>query len=264
MTSRVRPSTSSGRTRLLKLVLAYEGTRFAGWQRQKGHRSIQETVEQALHQILRERVSVAGAGRTDSGVHAEGQAAHVTIRSKMPLPTLHRALNAVLPEEVLVRSVRLVPRGFHARYSAKLKHYRYSIWNGPERPLFDRSFVTYVREPLDAAKMRRAARRLTGKRDFRAFYSKPRGSGAASSSRSHSGREVASTVRHLRSLTVTRAGSKILIDAKADGFLYHMVRRIAGALIEAGKGKPVDVTRTGFVAPTAPAKGLCLMEVRYV
>ncbi len=228
----------------LKLVIAYDGTRFAGWQRQKGHRSVQQVLEEALHEILREKVRITGAGRTDSGVHAEEQVAHVRVRSKMPAPALKKALNAVLPEDVLVRSVSIAPRGFHARYSAKLKHYRYSIWNAPTRPLFDRDFLTHVHPPLDLARMRRAARQLVGKRDFKAFHS--------------SGREVSSTVRHVRSLTVTRQGRKILIDAKADGFLYHMVRRIAGVLIEAGKGKPAPA-----VAPTAPAKGLCLIEVRY-
>lgn len=254
--------------RTLKLLIAYDGSRFAGWQRQKGRRSVQETLEETLRQILQEKVHVTGAGRTDAGVHAEGQAAHITVRNRMPAPVLHQALNALLPEDILIRSIRPAPRGFHARYSAKSKHYRYSIWNGSLRPLFDRDFLAHVREPLDVARMRRLARELQGRRDFRAFHS--------------TGRPVRSTVRHLKRLTVTRKGPLIRIDAVADGFLYHMVRRIAGLLIEAGKGKPVHLTRTqcpipvgrgatarqtgsapGFVAPTAAAKGLCLLEVKY-
>lgn len=229
---------------LLKLVIAYDGTRFAGWQRQKGHRSVQQTLEETLRQILQEKVPVTGAGRTDAGVHAEGQAAHISVRSRMPAPVLHRALNALLPEDLLVRSIRPAPRGFHARYSAKTKHYRYSIWNSPLRPLFDRDFLAHVREPLNPVKMRRLAGELQGRRDFRAFHS--------------TGRPVRSTVRHLKRLTVTRKGPLLRIDAVAAGFLYHMVRRIAGLLIEAGKGKPLPA-----IAPTAPAKGLCLLAVRY-
>ncbi|MBI3322407.1 MAG: tRNA pseudouridine(38-40) synthase TruA [Candidatus Omnitrophica bacterium] len=230
--------------RLLKFVIAYDGTRFAGWQVQPGHRSVQQSLEEALHRILQEKVRVTGAGRTDAGVHAQGQVAHAAVRSKMPLPALQKSLNAVLPEDVVVHSLTAAPRRFHARYSAKSKHYRYSIWNSPVRPLFDRNFLTHVRDPLDPAKMRRLAAQLQGKRDFRAFHS--------------AGREVANTVRHLKRLTLTKKGPLLQIDAAADGFLYHMVRRITGLLIEAGRGKPLPP-----VAPTAPAKGLCLMEVRY-
>ncbi len=225
-------------------MVAYDGTRFAGWQRQKGHRSVQEVLEAALRKILQEKVRVTGAGRTDAGVHAAGQVAHTAIRSRMPVPTLHRALNAVLPEEILVRSIRPAPRAFHARFSARSKHYRYSIWNNPLRPLFDRDFLVHVREPLNLARMRRFARRLQGKRDFAPFHS--------------TGRPVRSTIRHLKRLTLTKAGSLLQIDAVADGFLYHMVRRIVGLLLEVGKGKPAPE-----IPPTAPAKGLTLVEVRY-
>lgn len=230
--------------RTLKLLIAYDGTRFAGWQRQKGHRSVQEVLEKTLQKILQEKVHVTGAGRTDAGVHAAGQVAHIVIRSSMPIPTLHRALNAVLPEDVLVRSIRPAPRGFHARYSAKAKHYRYSIWNDPLRPVSGRSELVHVPQRLDLARMRRLARQLRGRRDFGRFHS--------------TGREVRSTVRHLKRLALTKRGPLLQIDAVADGFLYHMVRRIVGLLLEVGKGKPAP-----SIAPTAPAKGLCLVGVKY-
>lgn len=242
-----------------KLTVAYDGTGFAGWQRQKNGRTVQDTLEQALGKILGSKVNVVAASRTDSGVHAWGQAAHVKLRSSLPLATLHRALNALLPEDLLIRSIQVAHPKFHARYSAKSKWYRYRIWNRPDRPLFDRRFLLHVREPLDLPAMRQAARTLTGRRDFRAFHSEPGGvSGEASSGRSRSGRPVASTVRTIRSLALRSHQGELRIDVKADGFLYHMVRRIVGTLIEIGKGKAPPA-----IAPTAPAKGLCLMEVCY-
>ena len=185
-----------------------------------------------------------GAGRTDSGVHACGQIAHATIAGARTCscPQLHRALNAVLPEEIVFRSIRWAPRTFHARYCAVSKWYRYTLWNHPVRPLFERARVLHVPAPLDLAAMRRAARGLIGRRDFRAFHS--------------SGRPVGSTVRHLRRLTISKQGPRLHIDAEADGFLYHMVRRIVGLLLEVGKGKEPP-----RIPPTAPAKGLCLMKV---
>ena len=230
--------------RLLRLTIAYEGTGFAGWQRQKNARTVQAVLEQAFRQILQEKTGIVGAGRTDAGVHAQGQVAHAAIRSRMPLSKLHRALNAVLPEDVLVRSLRPAPQGFHARYRAKSKWYRYTIWNDPIRPLIERRRALHVPARLDLGAMRRGARRLLGRRDFRAFHS--------------SGRSVASTVRTLKRLSVWKEGKFLFIDAEADGFLYHMVRRIAGLLLEAGKGKPPPP-----IPPSAPARGLCLMQVHY-
>lgn len=242
--------------RLLKLVIAYDGTHFVGWQRQKNARTVQETAEKAFRQILGARVSLVGAGRTDSGVHAEGQVAHVKIRSTLSPRILHRALNAILPEDVLIRSVEIAPRGFHARYSAKSKRYHYRIWNQPLRPLFDRTRLLHIPSALNIPRMKRVARSLQGRHDFRAFHS--------------SGRPIASTIRTLRSLTIKTRQGVISIEAEADGFLYHMVRRIVGLLIEVGKGKipPSSVCSLlngthRLIAPTAPAKGLSLLHVRY-
>lgn len=225
--------------RRLRLVVAYDGTDFVGWQRQKRGRTVQKTLEQALREILGRRVPVTGAGRTDSGVHAQGQAAHIEVASRMPPAELQRALNALLPADVSVRSVRPVGRRFHARYSAKSKWYRYTIWNDPVRPALERRQVAYISSPLDLRAMQRAAGLLRRARDFRAFGSR------------------GSPIRRLKQLRIRKEGSRIFIDVRADGFLYHMVRRIAGFLIEAGRGRVTPIP------PTAPAKGLCLMEVRY-
>ena len=152
-------------------------------------------------------------------------------------------MNALLPEDIVIRSIQSAPAGFHAQYSAKAKTYRYTIWNRPIRPLFNRSQVLHIPQPLDTKAMRKAARLLEGRRDFRAFQS--------------SGRPARSTVRTLHSLRVRTNQGIITIEAEADGFLYHMVRRIAGLLIDIGKGK------TPLIPPTAPAKGLCLIKVQY-
>ena len=237
-------------------MIAYDGTRFVGWQRQKNGRSVQETLEQTFRQLLREKVQVTGAGRTDSGVHAEGQVAHADIRSPIPTQILHRALNALLPEDLLVRSVQVVPNRFHARYSARSKWYRYTLWNHPLRPLLERDRVHHVPTPLNLRAMKRATRLLQGRHDFRSFGSK--------------GGTVSTTVRHLRELSIRKEGARILIDARADGFLYHMFRRICGLLLGVGKGRvaPKEIPlllrgESRWIPPTAPAKGLCLMEVRY-
>ena len=245
------------RPRTIVLTLAYEGTNFLGWQRQKNARTVQAVLEDALQQILGKPVKVTGAGRTDSGVHAEAQVAHAAIRSAMPLKTLHRALNAVLPEDLLVLSLKTAPSNFHARYSATRKRYRYVIWNRPHRPLFDRTRLTYVSTPLDLKKMRQAARLLRGRHDFKAFHS--------------AGRPARSTRRTLSSLTLRAQNGMLVIEAEADGFLYHMVRRIAGLLLEVGKGQwEPEVVRdllagkNSVIPPTAPAKGLCLAKIWYV
>ncbi len=238
-------------SKTVKLTVAYDGTPFTGWQRQNGSRTVQSCLESAFRKILQQSVKITGAGRTDSGVHAEGQVAHAVICSDMPIKTLHRALNAVLPEEVVIRSLSKTPKTFHARYEARRKTYRYTIWNKPERPLFERSCVWHIPAPLNLKTMERAARLLEGKRDFCAFHS--------------AGRPVASTIRNLYRLRIRGKRGKIVITAEADGFLYHMVRRIVGLLVEIGKGRleANAVMQSKVIPPTAPAKGLCLVRVHY-
>ncbi len=240
-----------------KVTLAYDGTRFAGWQKQKNARTVQSVLEQAFERILGRPIRIVGAGRTDSGVHAEAQVAHIRVETQMPLARLQRAVNAVLPEDVLVLSIRKVPSGFHAQYSAKSKWYRYTLWNHRLRPVSDRNELWHVPVPLDLKAMKKAARWLKGRHDFKAFAS--------------TGRDHATTVRHLKRLSLRRQGPTIRIDAEADGFLYHMVRRIVGFLVEVGKGRvPPSAAaelldgKRPVVAPTAPAKGLSLIRVTYL
>lgn len=225
------------------MVLAYDGTDFAGWQTQKNVRTVQQTLEQALQQLTGRKVRVTGAGRTDSGVHAEAQVVHAVVASRLSLVEIRKALNAILPSDVVIRSAESAGPKFHARYSAQSKWYRYQIWNDPVRPMAARERVYHLAERLDLPAMRRTARKLTGRRDFKKFAS--------------AGSPVRSTVRTLR-LKIARKGPLVTLDFQANGFLYHMARRITGFLIEIGKGKPAP-----SIPPTAPARGLCLMEVRY-
>lgn len=240
-----------------RLTLEYDGTEFEGWQRQpEGHRSVQAELEHALAAIAGTRVTVAGAGRTDGGVHAEGQLAAVSFETSLDPDTLRRALNAKLPVDMAVVAAAHAPSGWNPRFAAREKHYRYQIWNAPERsPLRARRFHHEPR-PLDRDAMADAARRLTGKHDFASFQA--------------AGSTVTSTVRTLRLLSVAGvAGGELAIDAHGDGFLRHMVRNLAGTLLEVGLGRRppawVEEVREArdrrCAAATAPARGLVLLSI---
>ena len=228
----------------LRFLVAYDGTRYGGWQRQRNAPTVQAKLEAALRRLAGRRVVVVGAGRTDAGVHAWGQVAHATVATRLPPRILCQALNALLPPDILVRRVSRAPATFHAQFDAARKWYRYRLATGPVRPLFDRPYVSYVPQPLDLAAMQRAARRWRGRHDFRPFHS--------------AGRSVADARRTIHRLRLTRRGRELRVDVEADGFLYHMVRRMVGALLVVGQGKPLPA-----VPPTAPAKVLCLMRVTY-
>lgn len=248
-------------SRILKLVLSYDGTDYVGWQRQASGISIQAMVEEALAPIEGGEVSVVGAGRTDAGVHALGQVASVSIESPIDLGSLRRALNATLPADVRVREVMEVPSGFHARFSARGKTYRYYIRNDDWVSPFERRYVLHLPQPLDDRAMVEASRTLIGRHDFAAFQA--------------AGSDVATTERTVHDLTITRveegAGALVTIDIEADGFLRHMVRTIAGTLIEVGQARrdPSDIARVqasrdrSQAGPTAPAHGLFLVRVSY-
>lgn len=259
--------------RTLKLVLAYDGTRFVGWQRQAEGSSIQGLVEDALARIEGCPVAVAGSGRTDAGAHALGQVASVRLAHPMPTADLHRALNAMLPADVRVLSVDEAPDGFHARYSAREKTYRYLLAPAPSGPFAGR-FAWVVPFALDAAAMDAAAKALVGEHDFGAFQS--------------TGTPVAHARRHITRARVREEpldamlgtalappglpGARVLaFEVTADGFLRHMVRAIAGSLVEVGSGRRGapwlgEVLRSGVrreAGPTAPACGLFLVGVGY-
>lgn len=250
----LHPPTAS---RNIKLVLAYDGTDFAGWQRQADRPTVQQTVEEVIERVTGERVNLIGAGRTDAGVHALGQVANFHTRSRLPTDDLQRALNALLPRTVAVLEAREVAPEFHARYQAVGKHYRYTIHNHPIRPVLDRHLVLHIRRRLNLTRMRRAARCLVGEHDFAAFTTHAR--------------LQSNTVRRVDELSIRRNGPRVLVDIKGSGFLYNMVRAIVGTLIEVGRGRLAPEAVAEILAggdrrragPTAPAHGLCLVSVRY-
>lgn len=243
---------------MLKLTVAYDGTDFAGWQVQPQRRTVQGAIEEAWREITGEDVRLTASGRTDAGVHAEGQVVGLETATKIPPEKLRAALNAKLSQDVVVQLVEPAPAGFHATHDALRKTYRYQIHNSRVRPLFDRQYVWhYPAAQLDERAMGEGGGALVGRHDFACFES--------------TGSERASTVRTITLLEVVRHGDRIDIEVTGDGFLYNMVRAIAGTLVEVGRGaKPViwtsevlasrDRTQAG---PTAPAQGLVLARVDY-
>jgi len=241
-----------------KLTIEYDGGPFVGWQRQDNSVSVQALIEEAVERFCGERVVAQGAGRTDAGVHAAGQVAHVDLSAEKPTDTVRAALNFHLkPHPIAVVEAEIVPTGFHARFSASWRRYRYRILNRRAPPALDRGRVWHVAVPIDAAAMADAATLLVGRHDFNSFRS------AAC--------QAASSVKTLDLLTVSRAGDAIAIDVGARSFLHNQVRILAGTLQLVGRGQwtrddvgealaACDRTRAG---PTAPPQGLCLMEVRY-
>jgi tRNA pseudouridine38-40 synthase len=240
-----------------KCVCAYDGGHFDGWQSQPGGGAVQDAIERCLKSILGEDVRIHGSGRTDAGVHARGQVFHFDAAWKHGPGKLLAAFRGELPRSIQVRSARTVDGDFHARFSARGKIYFYQLHRGAADPFLD-PFCWSVQRTLEAGPMRAAALCLTGRHDFRAFSAS-------------NGVERENTVRCLRRLEVTARGARLRITAEADGFLYKMVRSLAGALVAVGQGKltPGQVEtilnsghRTHAVQ-TAPAKGLFLDRVLY-
>jgi tRNA pseudouridine38-40 synthase len=241
------------------LTIAYDGTRYAGWQRQAGEDTIQERLERAFATIFGQRVPVEGAGRTDAGVHAIAQAASVALPRPFPLERLVLALNGNLPDDIAVRTARPVADGFHARFAACGKRYVYRCVISRVRPALGRAYYHWVRRPVDREAMAAASRCLVGRHDFAAFASNP------GYPRRHG------TVRTIQHLHLWRRPWGIDFAVQGDGFLYNMVRAIAGTLLDVGTGRlrPVDVAeilgsrdrRRG--GPVAPACGLYLLAVLY-
>ncbi|MBU1124875.1 MAG: tRNA pseudouridine(38-40) synthase TruA [Candidatus Omnitrophica bacterium] len=244
--------------RNIKLTIEYDGAAYAGWQVQHNSpRTIQGIIEKVLGRILQEKVRLIGSGRTDAGVHAKAQVANFKTLSYCSLEKLQKSLNGLLPDDIVVTRIAGKPLLFHSRFSAKAKHYRYTILNRPFPSAFARTTAYFYPYSLELKPMRKAAAVLVGRHNFRSFQA--------------ADKKERDSVRTISQLEVKRVKDLIYIDIEADGFLYTMVRVIVGTLIEIGRGRlPVarmkeilnarDRKRAG---PTAPACGLCLVKVYY-
>ena len=241
----------------IKLTLQYDGTAYHGWQIQKNAITVQQVVTDALKKITRESVTVVGCGRTDTGVHAENYVCNFHTDAAIPAEKYPYALNANLPDDIVCFGAEEVDDDFHANKSAVAKRYVYKILNREFSDAVMHRYAWHYKYPLDTQKMREAAKAFIGEHDFIGFAS--------------SGFTVKTTVRKIYSLDVTKDGDIITIDIKGNGFLYNMVRIIAGTLVFCGSGKinPADMTdiinskNRDKAGITAPSEGLCLKEVYY-
>ena len=241
----------------LLLTISYDGTNYSGWQVQPNGLAVQQVVEEALEQLLKERVQVRSSGRTDAGVHARAMAASFTTSRNLPMQAFVEGTNRFLPADIAVQSARIVPDGFKPITMAHAKQYRYTIINSSVRSPLDRLYSWQVREPLDLAAMTEAASRFVGSHDFAAFRA--------------SNCVAKTTVRRIDSVEITQHGSRITIDVIGGGFLKNMVRVMVGTLVDIGKGRftPSDIDRLLLrgdrkeAGCTAPACGLCLIQVFY-
>lgn len=241
----------------IALGVEYDGSQFHGWQRQNGLHTIQGSLEQALSKVADHEVQIACAGRTDTGVHATGQVIHFDSDADRNTRSWLYGANAFLPKDICVRWSKQVDEEFHARFSASARRYQYFILNNPIRPAIFRSGLTWQYRPLDHEKMHQAGQRLLGEKDFTSFRSVEC--------------QSKTPMRNVHHLNVIRRGDIVVIDIKANAFLHHMVRNVAGVLMAVGSGrKPVEWVehvlqakdrRQG--AETAPAYGLYLLEVDY-
>ena len=244
--------------RRIRLITEYDGTNYAGWQRQLNAVSVQQRIEEALRSLTGEQaLTVTGASRTDAGVHALGQNAHFDTSSRIPADKFAYALNTLLPEDIRISASREVSQRFHARFSASGKEYRYLFYSSPHASALYRNICAHVFYPLDISAMRREAEALTGTHDFAPFAA--------------SGSSVKNTVRRIDAISIEETPPFIEMRVSGNGFLYNMVRIIAGTLIGVGSGKlEPGAIRRAFESSsrlelgiTAPPQGLTLMRVDY-
>lgn len=239
------------------LKIEYDGTRYSGWQIQPNGITVQEEIEKAIEKLTGEQVNIVGSGRTDSGVHAEGQVAHFDTQSSIPAEKFAPALNGVLPKDIKIIMSKQVGEDFHARFSAKRKTYRYTVYESEQaRPLLDR-YATKLAVKVNDIEMAKACQKFIGKHDFKCFLA--------------SGSEIKDTVREIYSANIERDGDKIHFTVCGNGFLYNMVRIMVGTLVKVGEGKlsAEDVENIltlgdrSKAGATMPARGLTLLSVEY-
>ena len=241
----------------IMLVIAYEGTKYCGWQSQPNQITIEEVVETELSRLLNEKIELIGASRTDSGVHAMGNVAVFDTQTRIPPEKICYALNRSLPEDIVVQSSREVPADFHPRHCDSIKTYEYKIWNADFIQPFNRKYTHFVYKELDLVSMRQAAKDFIGEHCFTSFCS------------THT--QVQDHVRTIYSLDIEKEDHLITIRIRGNGFLYNMVRIIAGTLIKIGMHDfPSDCVSSMLEAknreaagPTAPAQGLMLVGIEY-
>ncbi len=240
-----------------RFILMYDGSRYYGWQRQPDHDTIQGKLEGVLERLCGQPVEVSGAGRTDAGVHARQMVANAELETVLSPEEIREYLNRYLPEDIAVREVKEAGPRFHARYNATGKSYCYTCFDGPIKPVFDRKYVYVLEKSPDMEAMREAALLLRGEHDFRNFCMNPR--------------MKKSTVRVVDQIYIEREGDYIRFTFHGTGFLQNMVRIMVGTLLEVGWGhmstaRVEEVLRSRErqkAGPTAPAQGLCLMQVDY-
>src|SRR5438034_2131329 len=245
-------------SRRLKMIIAYDGAPFAGWQSQSHRNTVQDHLERVFECVIGEPVRVHGAGRTDAGVHALAQNAHTDVTKLLAPARWVEALNALLPPAVRVLRCRYVSNDFHARLSAKGKIYRYTIWNAPVLPPFEYRRAWHIARQPDLKLLKAAAKLFVGTHDFAGFAA-------------NRGKPESSTVRTIDSVRVRQNGPRVTIEFDGDGFLYKMVRLMVGALVKCALGKMrieeipsrLHSGKVGSARFAAPAEGLYLVRVRY-
>jgi len=238
-----------------KAILCYDGTSYHGWQRQPQKKTIQGEVEKALSKMTGKEIPVIGAGRTDAGVHAQGQTAHFKIQVSLKNEELLRGMNAHLPPDIHVSSLYKASNEFHARKTALSKVYQYRIWNSPRIHPFVIRYVHQWSSPLDIAAMKKAAKLFIREADFSPFSSN----------------RFLHPVRRVSRSSISQKGDEIIYTVEANGFLRYMVRTMVGTLLKVGRGAIESSAveelfkrgKRSLASPTAPAKGLCLLKVKY-
>ena len=243
--------------RRFKMIISYDGTRYYGWEHQPDKETVQGKLENVLQRLAGTFCEIIGAGRTDAGVHAKGMCAHFSMDTELAPEEIKAYFNRYLPDDIAVLDLREASGRFHARYNATGKTYCYTIYQGSEKPVFDRKYVWTIEQELDTERMKKAAAVLTGRHDYAAFCK------AAARNKS--------TVRTVDTIEIRQKGGYITLRFHGDGFLRNMVRIMTGAIVAAGRGELTDQDLADILASrdrkrapaTAPAQGLCLEQVDY-